>query len=179
MKDLANALRRAAKGLRATHQERAIGVASDLHAMIRDRVIQSGTDSDGRKFPAYSTAPVPKFYYFGRSRNNGADQKVRKLKKKTLSYREFRTINGLQVAHVDLFFTGGMWRGTGVRIKNREADLVTVEILGKTEESREKLTWNNLRYKTNILAPSESELAIARRTYAFRASQIISNEIKK
>ncbi len=171
------ALRRVAKALRASHQKRATAVASDTYALIRDRIIEKGESHTGAKFPAYSTKQAPKYYYFNRSRNNGADQRVRKLRKKTLSYAEFRRINGLQIGHVDLFFTGAMWRGTGVEVKTAVPGLVTIQIKGKTEEAREKLTWNNIRYKTNVLQPSTGELAFARRSYAFLTNQVIKNAL--
>lgn len=151
--------------LDGTREERAVMAASDLYARIQNRIIQTGKDSDGGKIPGYSQTQAPKYFYYGRSRNSGADNRVRRSDKKTLSYTEFRQLNSLQVDHVDLFFTGEMWRGTGVEITRRAFRETVVSIKGKTPEAEQKIEWNSARYGESILTPSMQEIDNVNRIY--------------
>mgnify|MGYP003394339606 CR=1 FL=1 len=162
--DLAKRIRAAIDDLTRSREPEAVQIASNLYAQIQNRIIQTGKDKDGDRLPGYSTAQVPKYWFHGRSRNTGADARVRASKKKTLSYSEFRSLNSLQTNHVDLYFTGEMWRETGVTVEKRLFRATHVRIQGKTPEAAQKVEWNSARYG-NILEASTAELEAARRAY--------------
>ena len=116
LRSFANAIRLLRDNLVSSRETVAVQVASNLLAQVENRIIQKGEDSEGVKFPGYSTKQVPKYFFYGKSRNAGADNRVKKSKSPTLSYQGFRQLNNLQTQHVDLYFTGEMWRGTGVAV---------------------------------------------------------------
>lgn len=145
--------------IKTSGERRAFIIASDVYAQVQSRIIQTGKGSDGRKFKGYSTKPLPKYFFTGKSRNAGAEQRVAKAKK--VSYKKFRQLNLLPVDHVSLYFTGAMWRGTGVTLASKAPGRVIVRIEGKTQEAEQKIEWNSLRYGP-ILEPSKKELNAAR-----------------
>ena len=157
-------MRDAVAALKQSHERRAVTVANDVYALTQNRIIQKGEDSKGSRFPGYSKKQVPKFFFRGRSRNAGAETRVAKAKK-TLSYEDFRKINNLQTGHVDLYFTGEMWRGTGVAVVGKQNGRIMVAIQGKTEPAKKKVDWNSARYGESILTPSSREIDMARRAY--------------
>lgn len=174
LRNLVNSLRLLKDDILTSRETVAVQIASNLLAQVENRIIQKGEDADGVKFPGYSTTPVPKFFFYGRSRNNGADTRVRKAKTKTLSYKEFRGLNNLQTQHVDLYFTGEMWNHTGVEITKRLFAFTQVSIKGKTKEAQNKIGWNSERYGGYILKPQKDEIEAARKSYLIdRRNRII------
>lgn len=156
-RELANTLRTAISTVTASRETEAVRIASNTLALVESRIIQTGKDSDGKRLPGYSTTQLPKSSYYNKSRNTGSDNRVRKAKK-TLSYMGFRQLNNLQTDHVDLYFTGEMWRGTGVIVEKRLLRSTRVVIGGRTPESSNKIDWNSARYGQSILEPSALEL---------------------
>lgn len=122
--------------LNGTQERRAVEVASDLRAQVQNRIITTGTDADGNNFPAYST-----------------------------QYKKTRKDKGRQTDHVDLFFSGQMWRGTGLEVTKSILYSTTVAIRGKNADAANKIDWNSARYGGSILEPSEAEIAAATRKY--------------
>lgn len=162
-KRLADLLRNAAQALTASRETAAVRVASDLRALVQSRIIQTGTNADGQKFPAYSRKKAPAYLYVGKSRNAGAEARVKKAG--SLSYAEFRELNNLQTDHVDLYLTGQMWRNTGVVVERRLLRSTLVRIEGRTSDAAQKIDWNSLRYGGSILEPSQQEIQQARKAY--------------
>lgn len=165
LRSLVNAIAVLKNELLVSREKVAVQIAANLLAQVENRIIQKGEDSNGNKFPGYSNTQVPKYYYYGKSRNTGADNRVKKAKTKTLSYEQFRQINGLQTQHVDLYFTGEMWRGTGVKVEKNIFGFTSVSIQGRTKPAQDKIRWNSDRYGESILKPQKDEIEAARRAY--------------
>ena len=137
--DLVRALKAAKDALIGTHDKDAVQIASDLYALTQNRIIQKGEDSKGIPFRPY--APLT---------------------------RKLRTAKGRQIAHVDLFFTGQMWRNSGVQITSRYFGGVKVEVIGKTPDAKRKVDLNSQRYGGNILQPSIAEINTVKAAYLKR-----------
>lgn len=165
LRNLVNQIRAAHDDILTSREKVAVQIASNLLAQVENRIIQKGEDADGQKFPGYSTTQVPKYFFYGRSRNTGSDNRVKKSKASTLSYKEFRGLNNLQTQHVDLYFTGEMWQYTGVEVSKRLFFLTQVTIKGKTKAAKDRIGWNSDRYGGNILKPQKDEIDAARKAY--------------
>lgn len=152
--------------------------ALDATATIKNRIIQNGISADGVKFKGYSEKEVPSFFFFSSSN--------KKLKKDEfgenileqndfLSYKKWREENGLQTDHVDLTFTGDMFRNLGiVKTGLTSKDVYVVEVGGKTEDSQDKIDWNSDRYK-DILRLSKDEEKLLSKVADEEITRIIKN----
>lgn len=135
---------------------------ADMAALITNRVVQTGKDSQGAAFSPYSTNPVPAFLYFGKSRSGAGEARVRAKAKKRekISYRDFRVLNNLNPAPKNFEFTGEMWRGFGVVKTVKTANGASVTIGGRTPASERKLDLNTRQEKKDIIEPSKREIII-------------------
>lgn len=165
LRNLVNNLRALKNDILTSRETVAVQIASNLLAQVENRIIQKGEDADGVKFPGYSTTPVPKFWFYGTGRTRTFDDKVKKFPGNTLSYKQARVLDNLQVDRVDFFRTGEMWQHTGVEITKRLFAFTQVSIKGKTKEARDKIGWNSDRYGTYVLKPQKGEVEKERRAY--------------
>jgi hypothetical protein len=82
-------------------------------SLIRDRILDEGIKGE-----KYSTDTLPYFYFIGKSISDGGEAKAKSKNKankyKGISYTDFREANNLQTNHVDLRFSGDMWRDMAV-----------------------------------------------------------------
>lgn len=162
---LVNALQKAIDNLNANRERDAVQAASNLYAQIQNRVIQKGETSTGSKFPPYSTRQIPKRFWYGKGRNSTANTRIRNAKG-NLSYSDVRRFSNLQTQHRDFYFTGDMWRGTGVRVQGRFLRSTLVSIGGRSFTALQKLKQNSDREGRNILEPSQAEIDAVKRAYA-------------
>lgn len=134
-------------------------------ALVVNRIQQEGLE--GKQ---YSNQKLPEFYFEGKDLNAGGRNLLeRKDKKKMrqgirylggkvrknaaidaesdgISYREWRQANGLQVAHVDLTYTGMMFRGLKKLEHKTDGNTHVVRIYSEHEEVNKKLRWNAQRF---------------------------------
>jgi len=164
--NLTSALSSVIKELESTRTRDAVAAAANFYAAIQNRNIQRGTDSQGRPYPQYSTNQARKSLFYGKGRNAGANARLRSFKGGTISYEQFRKLNNLQTNHRDHFFTGRMWRETGVTNPIILPDSVLISITGKTRYAKELLGKNNIRLNTNILEPTQNEIDTIKRMWA-------------
>ena len=127
-------------------------------AMLKLRIQQKGQRADGSSLGTYSDAELPTFFF----------KPGKKLKKDEfgenileqndhLSYKEWRKEHGLQTEHVDLTFTGDMFRRLGITSAGLEsAGLYVVTIGGTTGEAQKKFDYNAERYG-DIMQLSDAE----------------------
>lgn len=168
---LADLFRLTLDALTSSRESDAVRVASDTLALVESRIIETGKDAEGVRLPGYSQKKVAASNYAGKSRSAGAAEKVKRAK--NLSYAQFRQLNNLQTGHVDLYFTGEMWRGTGVIVEKRLIGSTFVRIGGRTPEAARKIDLNSARYGGSILEPSDTELAQVKAAWAAaRASRL-------
>lgn len=103
------------------------GLALSAIAEVRRRLIDTGVDGSGKSLGAYSTNPLPTFFFKNKGTGSGADSRFDALVKskqkqarntgekfKGVSYKEFRQLNNLPTAHVTLSFTGETLGDLGV-----------------------------------------------------------------
>lgn len=140
--------------------------AIDLAALVADRVINKGEDFRGRAFTPYSTNTVAAWRFWGKSRNQSAEKKVRDLarKKGVLAYDEFRKLNKLNTDKKNFEFTGEMWKKFGVLRADVNSAGFKVIIGGQTKASQDKIDANSQREGVSIIEASESEIATVGRT---------------
>ena len=138
-------------------------LANDLQALVINRVIQDGENYKGQAFSTYSNNPVPAYKFWGKSRTQAAEKKVRDLskKKERISYSDFRKLNNLKANRKNFEFTGEMFKKVGVLQTLKLPTGVRVIIGGTTSAAREKLQSNSEREGINILEASDAERQIA------------------
>ena len=132
-------------------------IASDALGFIKGRIIDTGKDADGNKFPGYSKAVVPKWMYYGRSRSQGAEKRLKDSPDWFVSYEEFREFNNLRTDHVELSFTGEMWRNMRPEIVSNVARRTVVQLNGGNQLTKNKVEWHSERYGEPILQLSKAE----------------------
>jgi len=135
--------------------------ALDMVQKISDRVIETGKNAEGQNFKPYSERPFLAFYFFGKSANQTGEARVRQAAKqgKTISYKDFRRLNGRPVDHKNFSFTGQMWKSFGVIRVSGTAGIARLEIGMRDAQADKKLQDNSKRERINIIAPSAQELA--------------------
>jgi hypothetical protein len=168
------------KEIRANLPQEASRVGADASALIEERVVERGERADGGRFSAYSTKPVPAFFYFGKSRNGGGETAVRKAAKQgeEVSYSDFRRFNGLGTSVKNFQFTGEMWQGFGVKqITTIGEDVVEIEIGGKNARSSLLLKAHSEREGSELTKNSAGELEQITKGVNDRISAIIKRNM--
>jgi hypothetical protein len=132
-------------------------IAKEARALIVRRVQNTGKDYRDKQMGTYSTNPLPLFYYdqiLSKSQQLAA-KKLQKIKG-GVSYKDARKIAGRRTNFVDLTFSGAMWAGTVAIIDSQTPNSVTATITGRTQETRDKLEYNSIRYG-NVLRLTDEE----------------------
>lgn len=147
--------------------------ANDCLALVKNRVINTGIDSDGQKFSdnkgrtAYSDTPLPLFFYYNKPARGNAEKKVESMQNRVgnlASYADWREENNLNVEHVNFQFTGDMWRQTDVVMSNRQTGKIATFKSKTNDETNQKIQWNEKRYE-GFMNPNEAEMEIVNRIY--------------
>jgi len=124
-------------------------VAKSALTIIKNRIFNDGLNAKGSTLGKYSDNQVPFFFtkngkklapYSSGAISGGAESSITALKKqgvKTLSYKEWRELNGLQTKFVDLKFTGSMWKDIDV-ISNDVKGLNVVTIVSAKDTATRK-----------------------------------------
>lgn len=141
-------------------------LAQDLVALVTNRVVQRGENFRGGKFSPYSTKTVPAFRFWGLSRTQSAEKKVRQLsrQKSVLTYQRFRQINNLKTGVKNFEFTGEMWRKFGIVRNNSGNGNFSISIGGTTTASQKKIDDNSKREGLSIIEASEKEKNLVQQT---------------
>lgn len=136
--------------------------ANDLAALIAKRVIETGTNYKGAKFSAYSTNKVPAYKFWGKSRNQTAEKKVRKISRArgALSYSEFRGLNNLLTTNKNFEFFGEMWKKFGVVSYTNNGGNFRVTLGGQTTTAQKKIDENSNREGVSVIEASQREINI-------------------
>lgn len=156
-------------------------VGADTAALVEQRIVSKGENKDGGKLSPYSTKGVPAYLYFGRSRNAGGEAAVRRKAKErqTVSYSEFRQLNGLNTNVKNLQFTGEMWQGFGVTgVREIRFGVVEVTIGGKNARTASLLGYHSDREGTPITEPSKDEVKLVTAAMNKRLIQIIQRNLR-
>lgn len=153
-------------------------MAANAKADIQTRVQEKGQKSNGASFENYSTNPLPLFYFEGKGRKSAGAKITAKNYPDGLSYSEFRRLNGLQTAFVDLTFTGDMFRD----IKARQTGPVgrhvyTAKIGAERKDNQDKIRWNT-RKKGEFLALTTEEKEQIKASYKLQIENLIKRNLK-
>lgn len=85
-------------------------IVRDVVALVKRRVINTGTDADGGQFSPYSTAVVPYWFFRGKDGVTANDiQKLKEQKGYFASYRDLREVKGRPINYKNFSFTNKMW----------------------------------------------------------------------
>lgn len=141
-------------------------LATDLVAVVTNRVVQKGENYLGSSFSPYSTNTVAAWRFWAKSRNQKAERKVRALAraKGALSYTEFRELNNLNTNVKNFEFTGEMWRKFGIVRVNVKGENFKISIGGTTSAAQTKIDENSKREGLSIIEASESERLLVQTT---------------
>lgn len=157
-------------------------LAKDLAALVSDRVIQDGENYLGGSFKPYSTKTVAAFRFWGKSRTQAAERKVRERSRArgAMSYTEFRNINNLNTGKKNFEFTGEMWRKFGpVKTVKQEGGFKT-SIGGTTEDAQRKIDENSAAEGYSIIEANDEEREVSEEGAAqwliFNSNRILNDE---
>lgn len=138
-------------------------LANDIASLVTNRVVQKGENYKGGSFSPYSTKTVLAFRFWGKSRTQTAERKVREVSRKggALSYVEFRELNNLKTQKKNYNFTGEMWRKFGVKRVEKRNGGFTIIIGGTTEAAQMKIDENSDREGLSIIEANKAEKRLA------------------
>lgn len=153
-------------------QKAAAQTTNDITADVRARVQHKGLNEKDTRFSAYSDNILPVYFFEGKSRtgSDAAYAKVKDLAKRKkhpgfASYKDWRTVNNLQVERKDFTFTGRLFNSikiTGIKsLKN----LIEVIVEPGTKTEIDKLKWTSDKEGVNVIGWSRKELAKARKRF--------------
>ena len=138
---------------------------NDIAATIKQRVLQTQTDSFGKSFGGYSKTKIPAFFYYNTAiRANKGMNQIKKMSKngEKLSYAGFRKLIGKTNTNKDFDLTGQLWMDWGVINSSRNS----VRLGFKTQRSKIICGYNNKREGQSIIALSEKEKTAAEKRLA-------------
>ncbi len=140
------------------HAKAALASAGDGIALIKDRVISTGENSEGTQFKDYSDVELPTLFIKSRT---GSDRLKKKIEKKVskISYADLREAEGLQTDHRDFKFTGRMWANIRPTITEVKDGTITVSINAVDTEEQKKVKWN-FEESGNFLNTNKEEIRI-------------------
>lgn len=140
--------------------------ANDLAAAVSSRVIDQGLNFKGQPFSPYSKKTIPAFRFWGKSRTQAAEKKVRDLarNKGALSYDGFRGLNNLRTGTKNFEFTGEMWRKFGIVRTNLLGERFTISLGGTTTAAQTKIDENSEREGVSIIEASADDEKLVQRT---------------
>jgi len=148
-------------------------VAQSANTLMKQRIVETGLDADGKPFPPYSTKPMLancSSKYMSAAvcgQLAGSKEKRRELKWVTIKnaklfeidggYKEFRELHGRRTDIVDFNWTGEMWANVQVTSSDDEhrGGLARISTLSDAENA--KLAGNTDR-RGDILMLNDSEV---------------------
>ena len=164
--DFATKLTLIVEELNAQREDNTILIADELIKQVRTRVLDKKVDADGSAFGQYSQALLPQWFFYGKSIVDGAEDELR-AGPWFVSYAKFRELNNRDSGDINFYFTGDLWRNTGVVQVQNDADVTTVTIGGQDARSQDILAWQEPRYG-NIIEASEEEREFAQEAHRER-----------
>lgn len=171
--------------------------------LIVNRLTDLGVDGKGKKLGAYSTNPLPTFFYLHKGTGSGADAKLEALVKKKrkaegedfkgISYKEFREINNRPTNFVTLSFTGETLGDIGVinNVINGVVVVTTVGAQNKISKAKYDAKGNNAgritteqildylgeRFGENILSLNDEEQEQLANAYDIELQKFINQQL--
>lgn len=122
--------------------------AMDLKGLAETNILQKGV-------ALYAPTKLPTFWWKGRQLNQRGSQWL--ADNKWGSWAEFRKAQGLQVAYVDLFYSGHMWHNTAVIRVEKVGTVVYAYLGGQDKKAADHLFYMSVLYGTFITASVSNE----------------------
>lgn len=100
----------------------------------------------------YSDGVVPAFWLEGKELNAAGSSFIAKKmeekegKNRVTNWKELRNAQGLQTNHVDLTYSGEMWRGLLPQPYREEGGRFISVLAHNNQDGQDKLNWNRKRY---------------------------------
>jgi hypothetical protein len=118
-------------------------MANNAKALAQRNIIDKGLT--GRE---YSRAGVPAYWLLPKALNQAGVKFVKsKIKsKEPIAWRDLRDAQGMQTAHIDLYYSGEMFQMMGVVETRIEGDKVTAVIGGLNQSAQDKMDWNHYHF---------------------------------
>lgn len=129
----------------------AFGLAAESMAATGKAIAQLTIEKDPI-LGKYSDSKVPAYFLEGKELNGaGTSFLASKMdekdeKKRVTTWKEFRAAQGLQTSHVDLTYTGEMWRGLLPQPWKEQNGQFTSALAHNNQDGQDKLNWNRRRY---------------------------------
>jgi len=143
---------------------------NDVATLVTNRVVQRGENYLGNPFSPYSDKDVAAWRFYGKSRTQAAEKKVRALTKKkgkkkgVLSSKGFRLLNNLKVDKKNFEFTSEMWRKFGlVNFSSVAGGTFKISLGGTTTAAQKKIDANSAQEGLSIIEANDNEKALANR----------------
>ena len=138
-------------------------LATDVIALVTNRVVQKGENFRGTSFKPYSSRTVAAWRFWGQSRTQAAERRIRAISRArgALSYQQFRELNNLKSDKKNFEFTGEMWRKFGIVRSSQIGEKFVISIGGTTPSAQEKIDDNSAREGISIIEASQREETVA------------------
>ena len=153
-------------------QELSLIYASDLTALVTDRLLNEGENADGKKFPLYSEKQLG--VKVAQAIVNSSNRSSAKLKKGETSYKEIRKLLGLPTDKRTHSFTNDMIKSIRPIVVDNNKYLTIVEISASDAPNQKKLNENSRKMKTNLLRANPKERELIEKLNQKRVQNIIN-----
>ena len=169
-------------------------VAESANTNLKDRIINTGYNAEGRQYDPYSTTPMlancKSMTQSACSKVAGSKTKRKDLKWVTLQrggknvrlfelaggYKEFRELHGRQTGFVDFAFSGRMWAGVQIVSSDGEHANGIARISTLSDEQMKKLEGNTKR-KGVLLDLNQAEIDKLAKIVSERLTRIWQQEL--
>ena len=163
-KQFKQAVRVLKASLDAERSREGVLIAKEGLALIRLRIQNTGKDEFGRLIQkGYSQAKVP-VWFFDKISNKGAQKRLR-AKGYFASYSDARKANSLQNRHVDLTFSGGMFKGLGVDIVASGEGISVTQIGGQNARTDKLVGYNSQRFGAFLRLSEEEQKKLSQANF--------------
>lgn len=105
----------------------------------------------------YSTGVVPAFWLHGKELNTRGTSFLSKVMKskdpsnRVANWAQLRAAQGLQTNHVDLTYSGEMWRGLMPQPYRVDGTMYYSDLAHNNKAGQDKLNWNRQRYGNFVM----------------------------
>ena len=152
-------------------QELSLIYASDLTALVTDRLLNEGESAEGKKFPLYSEIDLGSL---AKRVVQASNKPSAKTKKGAGSYKEIRKKLGLPIDKRTHSFTGDMIKSVRPIVEKNDKYVTVIKISADNEFAQNKINWNSNKMKTNLLRANPKERELIEKLNQKRVQNIIN-----
>jgi hypothetical protein len=153
-------------------QDLALTYASDLTALVTDRLLNEGESAEGKKFPLYSEKNLG--VKVAEAIVKKSNKPSAKIKAGETSYKDIRRVLGLPTDKRTHSFTNDMIKSIRPIVVDNNKYLTIIEISASDAPNQKKLNENSRRMKTNLLRANVKERQLIESLNQKRVQNIIN-----